>query len=92
MAQKRAHLWIHGYVQGVGFRQNTRQKALQLGLSGWVRNLPGGGVEVVAEGEEQVLRELIAWCHRGPTWAEVDNVQVQWESYKGEFSRFSITW
>lgn len=92
MTQKRIHLWISGYVQGVNFRYYTRQQATLLGLAGWVRNLPDGRVEVVAEGAEDQLQELMDWCHHGPSYAEVAGVEVRWEPYRGEFSRFVIAW
>lgn len=92
MTQKRVHLWISGYVQGVSFRYYTRREAALLGLAGWVRNLPDGRVEVVAEGAEGQLQELIDWCHHGPSQAGVSGVEVRWEPYQGEFSRFVIAW
>jgi acylphosphatase len=92
MARKRVHLWISGYVQGVGYRANARQYAATLGLAGWVRNLADGRVEIVAEGEEGPLQALVAWCRRGPTHAEVETVDVRWEPYEGEFTRFGLAW
>jgi len=88
----RAHLWIRGHVQGVNYRSSTRQQAMLLGLTGWVKNLRGGQVEVVAEGNEDALKELVSWCRRGPEWATVEEVKVRWEDYTGEFSRFGIAW
>ncbi|HID93146.1 MAG TPA: acylphosphatase [bacterium (Candidatus Stahlbacteria)] len=87
---KRVHIFVSGMVQGVFFRANTRDKANSLGINGWVRNLPDGRVEVVAEGEEEKLKELISWCYHGVPYARVDNVEVKWEEYKGEFETFSI--
>lgn len=92
MAQKRVHLWIEGLVQGVSFRYYTRQRAGQLGLTGWVKNLPDGRVEIIAEGEEGALQLLVDWCHHGPPSAEVTGVKVEWEPYRGKFSRFGIAW
>ncbi|MBN1485030.1 MAG: acylphosphatase [Chloroflexia bacterium] len=92
MAAKRVHLWIRGRVQGVSFRYYTRRQARALGLSGWVKNLPDGRVEVVAEGDEAVLQELVDWCHQGPPAAHVAQVQVRWESYVGGLSEFGIAW
>lgn len=69
-------LKIHGRVQGVFFRQSTREKARELGLSGWVRNMPDGTVEALATGPENVVNELIAWCQHGPAYARVDKVDV----------------
>ena len=67
----RAHLRIEGRVQGVSFRQSTRDEADRLGVKGWVRNLPDGAVEAVLEGEPEAVEALVAWCHRGPRLAEV---------------------
>jgi acylphosphatase len=92
MAQRRVHLWVRGYVQGVGYRAHARQQATLLGLTGWVKNLPDGQVEVVAEGDEATLQRLIAWCRRGPEMAEVESVEVRWEHHTGEFNRFGIGW
>ncbi len=72
-----AKLKIHGRVQGVFFRQSTREKARELGLSGWVKNMPDGTVEALAAGPESVVQELIVWCGQGPAYARVDRVDVQ---------------
>jgi acylphosphatase len=71
-----AKLKIHGRVQGVFFRQSTREKARELGLSGWVKNMPDGTVEALAAGPEGGVNELIAWCKHGPAYARVDRVDV----------------
>lgn len=78
-----AKLKIHGRVQCVFYRQSTREKARELGLSGWVRNMPDGTVEALATGPENVVKELIAWCEQGPAYARVDKVDVQ-VSHVGE--------
>jgi acylphosphatase len=91
MADKRLHATVHGRVQGVNFRWYTRQRATELGVTGWVRNHPAGRrVEVVAEGAEQPLRELVRFLHSGPPSADVDKVEVQWKEATGEFNRFSV--
>jgi acylphosphatase len=87
---KRVHLFVSGRVQGVFFRAHTRDLAQKLGLSGFVRNLPDGRVEVVAEGPEEKLQELIEFCHRGPPLAHVTNVEIHWEEPTGEFRGFSV--
>jgi acylphosphatase len=87
---KRVHLFVSGRVQGVFFRAHTRDLAQKLGLSGFVRNLPDGRVEVVAEGPEEKLQELIEFCHRGPPLAYVTNVEIRWEEPTGEFRGFSV--
>jgi acylphosphatase len=88
----RAHLIVSGRVQGVFFRHNTNREANRLGVTGWVRNLSSGDVEVVAEGKKDLVEELIAWCHQGPSMARVDDVSVTWETYTGEFSGFNVTY
>lgn len=87
---RRVHILVSGRVQGVFFRANTQEVAQRLGLSGYVRNLPDGRVEVVAEGEEGALRKLLEWCHEGPPLARVERVEVRWENPTGEFSGFHI--
>ena len=87
---KRVHLLISGLVQGVWYRASTEQEAQRLGLHGWVRNLPDGRVEALAEGPEAVLQTFIAWCHRGPQHARVEQVESQWGEATGEFSGFSV--
>lgn len=75
----RAHVFISGRVQGVGFRYATQRQAGRLGLSGWVRNLPDGRVEAVFQGHPDVVAAAVAWCHRGPRRARVDRVEVRHE-------------
>ena len=86
----RAHVVIHGLVQGVFFRAGTRDEAIRLGVGGWVRNLPDGSVEAVFEGEKKKVEEIIGWSHRGPTGARVSSVDITWEEFKGEHRRFDI--
>lgn len=88
----RAHLLISGHVQGVFFRATMQEVARNLGVKGWVRNLPDGRVEAVVEGEEDKVKEIIKWAHRGPRFARVEEVKVEWEEYKGEFDDFYIRW
>ncbi len=86
----RVHLYISGIVQGVFFRAHTRDIARELNLTGWVTNLPDGRVEVVAEGPQSALQRLIDWCHKGPPGAQVDDLEVNWEDYSGDFKSFEI--
>jgi acylphosphatase len=86
----RAHVIISGYVQGVFFRANTKREAINLGLKGFVRNLDDGRVEAVFEGEKSGIEKAIEFCKKGPRGARVDNVDVKWEEYKGEFHDFEI--
>ncbi|MBD3205122.1 acylphosphatase [Candidatus Bathyarchaeota archaeon] len=85
----RAHIYISGRVQGVGFRASTRRKANQLNVKGWVRNLRDGRVEVLAEGKEEDIDNLINWCHHGPTMANVRDLKVEKTEPTGEFSGFT---
>jgi len=81
---------VYGYVQGVLFRDFVSQWATELGLTGYVRNLPGGSVEVNAEGERKQLEELIGYLKVGPQAARVEKVVVNWSEYTGNYPRFSI--
>jgi len=67
---------VSGEVQGVGFRYATRERARELGLAGWVRNLPSGDVEVEIEGESGAVERMLAWLERGPRAARVASVAV----------------
>lgn len=91
MANKRVHLIVRGRVTGVFFRASTQREARRLGLTGWVRNRNDGSVELVAEGDEDAVKEIISWSNHGPSAARVDAVDVRWRSYSGEFSDFRIT-
>lgn len=86
----RAHVFIKGKVQGVYFRQNLRIVSKRHKVNGWVRNLKDGRVEAVLEGEEMNISEVIEWCHAGSAEAKVDDVKVEYEPYKGEFSNFTV--
>jgi len=82
---------VYGYVQGVFFRAFASRRAIELGLTGYVRNLPGGeAVEVLAEGERKQLEELIGYLKVGPPGARVEKVVANWSEYTGGYSRFSI--
>lgn len=74
---RRVRLTVTGRVQGVYFRASTEQRARGLGLTGWVRNLPDGSVEVEAQGADQDVAALIDWCHEGPAYARVARVDVR---------------
>ena len=87
----RAHLIIEGRVQGVWFRETTRQEATRLGLCGWVKNRFDGSVEVVAEGPREKVETLMAWCQNGPPIARVTRVHEIKADYTGEFDSFRVT-
>ena len=86
---KRANVVVHGSVQGVFFRAETRDRARSLGLAGWVRNAPDGTVEAVLEGDDEQVESMVEWCRRGPGGARVEEVEVAWSEPEGE-EGFSI--
>ena len=79
----RAHVRVSGRVQGVAFRYETHRKAADLGVAGWVENLPDGRVEAVFEGAPDRVREMVAWCESGPPSADVTDVSVEDEAPEG---------
>ena len=82
---------VYGRVQGVFFRAFVSRKATQIGLTGYVRNLPGGSaVEVQAEGERQKLAELLGYLKIGPPGAMVASIETKWSEHTGSYSGFSI--
>jgi acylphosphatase len=88
MLNVRAHVFVSGRVQGVFFRQSTQIQAQSLGLKGWARNLSDGRVEAVFEGDKSAVQKLVDYCRHGPTAAKVENIEINYEKYKGEFSGF----
>ena len=83
-------LIIKGRVQGVWFRESTRIEAVSLGVFGWVKNLPDGTVEVLAEGPEEGVKGLVSWCHHGPPVARVDQIHEKYQEWQGEVQSFDI--
>jgi len=88
--KSKVHVIISGRVQGVWFRADTKQKAEQLGITGWVRNTFDGNVEAVFEGDEENIKEMLDWCHHGPPSAEVENVEIEKQTSSNGFDGFSI--
>jgi acylphosphatase len=86
----RVRLIIQGRVQGVWFRDSTRREAMHLGVTGWVKNRRDGGVELVAEGPEERVKQLVVWSHQGPSHARVTHVHQTREEWQGEFDSFDI--
>ncbi|MBP2477037.1 acylphosphatase [Crossiella equi] len=80
--------WVHGQVQGVGFRWWTRSRALELGLVGWARNTRDGRVEVVAEGTGERCSRLLSYLQSGDTPGRVTTVVEQWGTAKGGLTGF----
>lgn len=87
---ERLEVVVTGRVQGVNFRSYTQREAERLRLRGYVLNRPEGSVEVVAEGERAALEALLAWLHRGPPAARVEQVTPHWATPAGGFARFEV--
>jgi len=90
VAEIAIHAFVSGRVQRVWFRQSTKDTALSLGLTGWIRNLSDGRVELVAAGEEQAVRQLEAWLSRGPKLANVAEVVTETLSEFESFTGFEV--
>ena len=89
--KSRLHLKISGMVQGVFFRAGTQDQARAIGgITGWVKNLPDGSVECIAEGEKEKLNQFLDWCKHGPAGSQVEKIEEEWEEYIGEFTEFNI--
>ena len=86
----RAHVFVCGIVQGVFFRQTTQQKAENLDVRGWVKNLLDGRVEAIFEGEENAVKALVDFSRKGPRGALVSDFSVDWETFDDEFTDFRI--
>ena len=90
MTKIRTIVTVRGLVQGVAFRHHTVQQAHRLGVTGWVKNLHNGDVQGCFEGDEPSVQALVEWCHHGPSRARVDQVIIEREPFKGEFSDFDV--
>ncbi len=88
--RERAHVHVTGRVQGVFFRDSTRQNAERLGLSGWVRNSPDGAVEAIFEGPSEKVREMVRWCGQGPPDASVENVGADFGPASDDLTGFEV--
>ena len=86
--KKRAYILVSGRVQGVGFRYRTQIEARKLKLTGFARNVSNRDVEIIAEGDEESLKQLVEFCKKGPLIARVDKVRLEFAEYKGEFQDF----
>ena len=89
---KRIHAVVHGRVQGVFFRETTRQQADTLGLSGWVRNLADGTVETEFQGEEDIVACMLDWLGQGPSLSKVSRVENEDKNPVFDESEFVIKW
>src|SRR5689334_14052950 len=84
------HAIVHGIVQGVNFRGYSHRKAVELKLSGWIRNLSNGTVETRAEGSQEALDAYLDWLNTGPPASEVARVDATWGEATGQFPDFRI--
>ena len=83
------HVLVSGFVQGIGYRQFVKTKAMELNLTGWVRNLPASRVEAAFVGDEKKLKKMIEFLKKGPFLAEVDSIEVE-EIRDQKFDNFEI--
>ncbi len=86
----RMNIVVRGSVQGVSFRYYTRLRARELGVTGWVKNLPDGSVAASIEGDEADVQSLVDWCRSGPPSARVDRVEARRGTYLGEYYDFDV--
>ena len=87
---ERAHVYISGSVQGVFFRDSTRQKANELDLNGWVKNMSDGRVEALFEGPADAVQEMLDWCKEGPAQADVEDVDAEHEQPMEDLKGFEV--
>ena len=90
MANIGVHVYVSGYVQGVGFRYTAIRQARNLGITGWVKNLHDGRVELLLEGEEFSVRQMVEWCRHGPRGAHVTDLQTTPCSYSAKHTSFEV--
>lgn len=90
MNEVRTHVFVTGRVQDVFFRVNTVERAQELEVTGWVKNLLDGRVEAVFEGSKENVEKIVEWTKTGPLDAGVENVEIHQEKYSGEFDDFKI--
>ena len=86
----RARVHVDGRVQGVFFRSSVADLSISLGVTGWVRNLMDGRVEVLLEGEKEGVEKVVEYCRRGPPGARVTDFKIYWDEWRGEFPTFKI--
>ena len=86
----RAHIWVKGRVQNVGFRAHVEYNGYQIGVKGWVRNVGYDTVEAVAEGTREKIDRFIEMMKTGPSGSSVDESKVEWENPAGEFKNFYV--
>lgn len=87
---KRAHIFLKGRVQGVGFRHYTKTNAQKIGVDGWVKNLPDGRVEAVFEGADEDVEQMVDLVKQGPRSSRVTDANVEWCTPENEFDGFRV--
>ena len=87
---KQLRIIVSGRVQGVGFRWSAQRQARQLGVNGYVRNLAGGDVEIVAAGEDDRVDRFVQWAAEGPPGARVTNLQLEPQPFDRQLSGFGV--
>jgi acylphosphatase len=90
MAKIQANIIITGMVQGVVFRWFIKERADDLGVTGWVKNQPDGSVKILALGERNKIKELITAAEQGPRFAQIADIKVDWQKPKNKFTDFEI--
>ena len=91
MSDSAVHIIAHGRVQGVGFRFFVREQAARYSLTGWVKNLPDGTVEILAEGEKDILEIFIERVREGSFLIRVTDLKTEWCEPANSFANFGIT-
>lgn len=86
----RAHLFVSGRVQGVFYRKHVQEGARSLRLVGWARNTIDGRVEIVVEGKKEQVEQFLKECKEGSTLAQVQDIEIEYEKYTGEFTDFEV--
>ncbi len=87
---KRAHIFIEGRVQGVGFRYFIQTNAGEMGINGWVKNLSDGRVEAVFEGPKEKVMNMVERCKRGPGASRVENINLKWDEIDKTLQSFNV--
>ncbi len=89
--KKKVSIVVRGRVQGVGFRYYVQTKAIEIGVTGWVKNLYDGSVATIAEGKEEDLEQFLEKVKKGPSFSIVRDMDIKWGEFSGDFPSFEIT-
>ena len=90
MVEESVHILVTGKVQGVFFRQATKVIAIKNKVTGWVKNLENGQVEILFEGDDKNVNSVIDWCHNGPANSRVDEIKIKQQEFSGQYSNFEV--